>query len=218
MGTRDPEWLQGQTTSDCRALVWSNVSERQFCVLPSYPDGNRMAKPHYAMYGRALSDGEFYPIPPSMYLLRVVHGGPCAIAGYRESYRWEARAHGHDAYEVPIEMQTVGAVQIGSDSGGAVWDLEVSGVVAPEFVSREWATNGHEPTVFYPDAKLWYPFLCRNMAGVYESPETQLVLPRWRLPRGYSTAPVVTEFDHILRQVTVRGASSRLWARPAGTY
>ena len=96
------------------------MSAREFCVLPSYPDGNRMAKPHYALYGRALSDGEFYPIPPSMYLLRIVRGGSYEVAGYRESYRWEARAHGQDAYEVPIEMQTVGAVQIGSYSGGAV--------------------------------------------------------------------------------------------------
>ena len=58
MSDNDPAWLLGQTFSPCEALVWHEVHNRQFCVLPFFENGDRSGRQHYCMYGRARSDGE----------------------------------------------------------------------------------------------------------------------------------------------------------------
>ena len=136
MNRGDPAWLQGIVTSPWEALRWSSYDHRQFCVLPAYESGDVTGYPIYAMWGRALSDGKFYPIPPSMYRLKLAMCHPWD--GGRSWYRWTAHTHGHQPFCIPIEMQKVRALEIGrNDRGDPILELEVSGVVAPEFVSHE---------------------------------------------------------------------------------
>jgi hypothetical protein len=105
----------------------------------------------YAMWGRALSDGCFYPIAPSVYKLALTP--PEERNGDTQRYQWQARIHGHLAFNIPVEMQEVVAHWTGSTPGEA--RLAVSGPVAPEFVEAGWPHR--TSTVFYPDGSLWPP-------------------------------------------------------------
>ena len=106
------------------------------------------------MWGRALSDGLFYPIPPSMYRLALTECEPAADNS--KWYQWTAETHGHKRYCIPVEMQRIRAVQTGRDYlGDLILALEESPVVTPEFVEEGLASETNIPTNFYPDASLW---------------------------------------------------------------
>jgi hypothetical protein len=154
MDSGEPSWLLGLKTSPCAAYRWHDYSERQFFVLPFYPDGDRRQPEQYAMWGRALSDGLFYPIPPSMYRLALTECEPAADNS--KWYQWTAETHGHQRYCIPVEMQRIRAVQTGRDYlGDLILALEESPVVTPEFVEEGLASETNIPTNFYPDASLW---------------------------------------------------------------
>ena len=215
MSSGDPAWLQGIVTSPCEALRWSSYDYRQFCVLPAYERGDIMEYPIYAMWGRALSDGVFYPIPPSMYRLELVERTPWD--GERAWYQWVAHTHGHLPFCIPIEMQKVRALATGTTQhGDPSFDLEVSGVVTPEFVSRDW--NGDDaPTVFYPDVSLW-------LGEVEDSGGPDMGGEWFEEPCHYSpyhadhvTAPVYTNFDEIFNRVIIEEASTQRWTRPSSS-
>ena len=203
-------------TSPCEALRWSSYDHRQFCVLPAYECGDVTDYPIYAMWGRALSDGAFYPIPPSMYRLELVERTPWD--GEKAWYQWVAHTHGHLPFCIPIEMQKVRALEYGRNvRGDPLLDLEVSGVVTPEFVSREWDGDGSAPTVFYPDVSLW-------LGEVEISEGTDMGGEWFEEPCPYSpyhadlvTAPVYTNFDEIFNRVVLDEASTRRWTRPASS-
>ena len=105
MGTRDPTWLNGERESPSKVLMWRDQSHRQFCVLPAYEGGDSTRPAMYAMWGRALSDGCFYPIAPSVYKIALLPLGP--RNGGVQPYQWHARAHGDSAYGAHIDMQEV---------------------------------------------------------------------------------------------------------------
>jgi hypothetical protein len=120
MSTREPAWLQGSTSSPCSALAWSSYDERQFCVLPFlYIQISDCIneKPQYAMWGRTLSDGQFYLIPPSVYR-RELSSCDLSPDGI-QYYQWIAHTHGTLMHTVPVEMQKVRAVEVGREQGGA---------------------------------------------------------------------------------------------------
>ncbi len=104
----------------------------------------------FGMWGRALSDGCFYPIEPSVYKLTLTPIEDRDGVTVSLRYQWQARTHGHMAYSVPVKMQEVFAQWIGDEAR-----LPVSVPAAPEFVEHGWADR--EPTVFYPDGSLWAP-------------------------------------------------------------
>ena len=217
MNGRDPAWLQGETRSPCEALVWREVDERQFCVLPFYENDDRNEKPHYAMYGRALSDGRFYPIRPTMYYLTLAECG--AEPDGSVVYKWEARTHGHLPYSIPVHMQRVRSVEAGRDARGDVLrELEVTGPIAPEFVSPEdpEQPHGKELTVFYPDARLWWqdPF-GPHMAGLRPPEIPVRASPNFAEDQ---IAPVQAHFCTIFKQICVRSSSTTLWDRTAAPF
>ena len=116
MSASDPAWLQGLTPSPCSALAWENHDQRQFCVHPFYPNGNRDDLQRYAMRGRALSNGESYPVPPSTYRLDLVQCNPDPDG--TDWYQWNAQARGRAPYIVPIEMHKIRAEEYGRDPDG----------------------------------------------------------------------------------------------------
>ena len=93
-------------------------------------------------------------------------------------------------------------------------ELEVSGVVAPEFVSHKWEEAGSTPTVFYPDVSLWL--------GEVEISEGHEMGGKWiEAPLPYSpyhaervTAPASAFFDERFNRIFLEEASTRRWARP----
>lgn len=199
MGTRDPQWLNGQRESPSQSYMWHSQNHRQFCVLPSYEDGNRTGRMVYAMWGRALSDGCFYPVPPTMYrlALELIDQGN----GHTQTYQWVARTHGHLAYNIPVEMQEM--VVEWQNNGGR---FREPGPVAPGLVDVGFETEA-APTTFYPDRSLWSPELLEEE-------------DRGEIPVGIGggtaagyVAPVAIRFDEIFRQVDLWEASTRRWFR-----
>ena len=204
MGTRDPTWLNGERESPSQAYMWHDQSHRQFCVLPAYEGGDGTRPAMYAMWGRAQSDGCFYPVAPSVYKLALMPLGP--RNGGVQRYQWQTRTDGHLAFGVPIEMQEVVALWTEGTGGlDATARLEVTGPITPEFteVGGEFGT----PTVFYPDASLWAPD--RLEAGDFD----ELPMPLGRPEDMLQRAPVVAEFDAIFQQVYIRGVSTPRWRR-----
>jgi hypothetical protein len=198
MGTRDPTWLNGERESPSRARMWHDQSHRQFCVLPAYEGGDSTKPAMYAMWGRALSDGCFYPIAPSVYKLALT---PLEERnGNTQRYQWQARTHGHLAFNTPVEMQEVVAHWSGNEAR-----LAVTGPVAPEFVEGGWALR--TPTVFYPDGSLWAP------DRLEEGESDELPMPISRDADPLQRAPVVAEFDTTFLQVYIRGVSTPSWRR-----
>ena len=198
MGTRDPTWLNGERESPSRARIWHDQSHRQFCVLPAYEGGDSTKPAMYAMWGRALSDGCFYPIAPSAYKLALT---PLEERnGNTQRYQWQARTHGHLAFNTPVEMQEVVAVWTGNEAR-----LAVTGPVAPEFVEEGWTLR--TPTVFYPDGSLWAP------DRLAEGESDELPMPISRDADPLQRAPVVAEFDTTFLQVYIRGVSTPYWRR-----
>ena len=213
MSTSDPAWLQGLTSSPCSAQIWQDYDQRQFCVLPFYADGDRSEPPRYAMWGRALSNNRFYPVPPSMYRLDLVQCNPDSEGV--DWYQWNAQVHGKAPYCVPVEMQKVRAVECGRDEDNdPILDLEVSSVITPEFVEDRWGYDpnfGLTPTDFYPDVSLWSRDLLISTMGDDWFPDLPSPMgDHWVI---YPVAPVETHFCPIFKQISIRSSSTRLWDR-----
>ncbi len=73
MDGTDPRWLRGIIHSTCYVQRWHDESDRQLCVLPFY-DNDVAIQGHerYMLWGRALSDKKFYPMPFNWYTLDLV--------------------------------------------------------------------------------------------------------------------------------------------------
>ena len=194
----DPAWLRGRTTSQSAVLRWHSEPERQFCVLPFY-EGNVIEPGHerYALWGRALSDGQFYPIPPSMYGLEL--GQSLTEPG---RYIWAAHINGAASRGIPMELETVSATV---NAAGRVY-LEPGDVVTPEFVEQNARAAGYQPTVFYPDAELW----SREPARTWYSEEPTPLSHSHT--DAYFVAPVETYLNSA-RVLGIRPVSTALWDR-----
>ena len=180
-------------------------------MLPFYPDGDRRQPEQYAMWGRALSDGLFYPIPPSMYRLAPTECEPAADNS--KWYQWTAETHGHQRYCIPVEMQRIRAVQTGRDYlGDPILALEESPIVTPEFVEEGLASETNIPTNFYPDASLWESAAVKAEHWFPETPSA--MCGSWV---DIPIAPVETYFCSCFQQICLRAATSRLWDRAGRT-
>jgi hypothetical protein len=195
---QDPEWLQGQTSSPSSVLRWHSEAERQFCVLPFYEGGIREpGRERYALWGRALSDGRFYPIPPSMYGLELDQ----SITD-RGRYIWAVYVNGHLPRSVPMELATV---SVTVTAAGRV-HLEVGDVVTPEFVEERAQEAGYRPTLFYPDRDLWSD---EPRDGQFPEEPTPLGNSH---PDAYFVAPVET-YLNAYQVLGIRPVTTALWNR-----
>ena len=135
--------------------MWHDVDERQFYAQPFYENDDRTGKPHYAMYGRALSDGRFYPNPPTMYHLTLTE---CGAEADGESSTDGRRGHTDTCHSPSLSRcSESGRWRQGKMRGATSSVISKSrGQSHPNFISPEdpEQQHGREPTVFYPDTRL----------------------------------------------------------------
>ena len=213
MSASDPAWLQGLTPSPCSALAWENHDQRQFCVLPFYPNGNRDDLQRYAMRGRALSNGESYPVPPSTYRLDLVQCNPDPDG--TDWYQWNAQARGRAPYIVPIEMHKIRAEEYGRDPDGTrswISKYPLSSHLNSWKIGGDMILVSHSgPTEFYPDVSLWSSDLLIYTMGDDWFPEPPSAMgERWD---ERPVALVETHLCPIFKQSGIRGPTARLWDR-----
>ncbi len=111
------EWRAGEPQSGIHVARSESPTVLRFAFLRR---GRQHETCHYAMWGRALTDGRFYPIAPSVCKLALT---PLEERnGDTQRYQWLARTHGHLAFSIPIEMQEVVAYWTGNEA-----HLSVSG-------------------------------------------------------------------------------------------
>lgn len=139
------EWLAGESQSGIHVKRSESLTVLRIARLRR---GDSTKPAMYAMWGRALSDGCFYPIAPSVYTLALTLLEE--RNGNTQRYQWKARTHGHMTFNIPVAMQEVAAHWTGNEAR-----LAVSGPVAPELVEAGWPLC--TPTVFYPGGSLWTP-------------------------------------------------------------
>ncbi len=126
-------------------------------MLPFY-EGNRVeqGRERYLLWGRALSDGKFYPIPTWWYSLDLV-------PDLREDvslYQWVCQVY--DFSRIPVRMELNSQVPLRHRSG-EVYALTVdeeTDIITPEPVQGSKGTEERPRTVFYPDTSLWCDLRC----------------------------------------------------------
>ena len=131
---------------------------RQFVVLPFYENGDvEQGGERYMLWGRALSDGILYPIPPQWYTMCLCfhstyppEGPPC--------YRWVV----HTAHEVSghagqgrLDLNVMFAIINDRLCTAMLCNHAEDEIFTPEPVQRSRGTAARPSTVFYPDAGLW---------------------------------------------------------------
>ncbi len=125
MNNAQPLWLRGQTDSPCSVRRWTEGYARQFTVLPFYEDN--IAQPgreRYMLWGRALSDDCFYPIPSDWYSMHLVQAN--YSIGY---YQWVCRCDSGGRTRMELNEQEAlidpdsGAVSLAVDADGDIVKL-----------------------------------------------------------------------------------------------
>ncbi len=154
------------------------------------------------LWGRALSDDGFYPIPPDWYSMHLVQ------ANYNIGcYQWVCRC---DIGRTRMELNEQEAL-IDPDSG-VVWlavDTERD-IITPEPVKASLATIDRPATLFYPDVGLW---TSRRRS---DDPNDDLHLEPRRLQSlpweggCFGPVEVLTRGEQGLG---IQGVSTRLWNR-----
>jgi hypothetical protein len=171
----DPSWLLGHVASPSYVQRWVDETDRQFCVLPFYENNNTLpGDERYMLWGRALSDKRFYPVPFAWYSLDLVRvPRRFRDAGDRRDhplrttphYRWVAQVElhqAHDGYGAPrMELNTYDQLDealVGI--GVAALAIGQRDIVTPEqraeLVSYGNATAESPCTAFYPDCSLFH--------------------------------------------------------------
>ena len=135
--------------------------DRQFCVLPFYENNNTLpGVERYMLWGRALSDKRFYPVPFSWYSLDLVREWYRPVRTAPQQYRWIARVelqHHRDGYGAPqVELNKYDQLDEASAGiGVAALSIGHSVPVTPEPIPYGSATEESPCTVFYPDCGLF---------------------------------------------------------------
>ncbi len=130
MDDSDPEWLHGVNRSSCRVQRWHDESDRQFCVLPFYENNVVVqGRERYMLWGRAVSDERFYPIPPIWYSLDLV---PHRIK-VSEHYQWVCQVEPNRSKPIRMEFNSYAELSR-PGAGGRQAALAIGGrdVVTPE--------------------------------------------------------------------------------------
>ncbi len=173
-------------------------------MLPFY-EGNRVeqGRERYLLWGRALSDGEFYPIPTRWYALDLV-------PDLREDvswYQWVCQVSNFSP--TPIRMELNGQVPLNHPSG-EVYALKVdeaTDIITPELVQ---GSKGERPfTVFYPDTGLWSDRRCEvsRRLGGRQKPVHITERP---LEGYYAPVEICARSSQVLG---LRSVSTNLWSR-----
>jgi hypothetical protein len=206
MSNAQPLWLRGQKDSYCMVQRWTEEHDRQFAVLPFYEDN--VAQPGrecYMLWGRALSDWGYYPIPHdwySMHLVRANYNIGC--------YQWVCRSN---VGRTRMELNEQEAL-IDPDSGIArlVVDTEHD-IVTPEPVQASLATVDRPATLFYPDVDLWTSLRRSDdpCDGLHLEPRRLQHLP-WE-GGCFGPVEVISQGEQGLG---IQGVSTRLWNRSSG--
>ncbi len=152
----DSSWLSGHVGSLSYVQCWHEETERQFCVLPFYEnDVPIQREERYMLWGRALSDKKFYPLPFSWYTLDLVRlwDSPRASTPY---YHWAANVELQSM--LPHRMELNDYDQLVQQEAGirtAALAIGPRDVVTPEPVQLSRGTEEFPCTAFYPDCGLF---------------------------------------------------------------
>jgi hypothetical protein len=208
MNGSDPTWLLGQRWSESSVLRWREKDHRQFCVLPFY-EGNRVeqGRERYFLWARALSDGEFYPIPTWWYSLDLV-------PDLREPedvslYQWVCQVS--NFCPTPIRMELNKQVPLIHPSG-EVYALtvdEATDIITPEPVQGSKGTAERPHTVFYPDTGLWSDHQCVVSQRLDGRQEPRHITER-PLEGYYAPVEICARSSQVLG---LRSVSTNLWSR-----
>jgi hypothetical protein len=108
------------------------------------------------LWGRALSDGRFYPIPPNWYTLDLVP------RRFRDPvfYEWVAQVELNDSQPLRMELNQYEQLVL-PEAGIGTAALAIGGrhIATPEPVQYSRRTAERPCTKFYPDCGLWNPAL-----------------------------------------------------------
>ncbi len=157
MNDSDPAWLRGQTRSESSVLRWREEDDRQFCVLPFY-EGYRVeqGRERYLLWGRALSDGRFYPIPTWWYTLDLVPD----LREHVSLYQWVCQVYALAPTNIRMELNSQTPLRHRSREVYALTVEAETDIITPEPVQGSKGTEERPHTVFYPDTSLWCDLRC----------------------------------------------------------
>ena len=157
----EPAWLRGETRSwqrEARVQRWEHEESRQFMVLPFYEnDVVVRGAERYMLWGRALSDGRMYPIPPEWYVMRLAFE-EVYPPGAEATYRWICMVAdwvSGGVGQAKLVLNTMAAVIDDKNCTARLCVHESCEIISPEPIQRSLGTPERPATVFYPDAGLW---------------------------------------------------------------
>ncbi len=210
MNDSDPTWLRGALWSECSVLRWREENHRQFCVLPFY-EGNRVeqSRERYLLWGRALSDGKFYPIPTWWYALDLV---PDLREGV-SWYQWVCQVSNFSPTPIRMELNGQAPLDHPNREVRALKVDEDTDILTPEPVQGSKGTADRPFTIFYPDTSLWSDSRCevsRRLGGRQEP-----VHISERPLEGYyarAQAEICARSSH-WQVLGLRSVSTNLWSR-----
>ena len=137
---------------------WAHEESRQFMVLPFYEnDVVVLGKERYMLWGRALSDGKLYPIPPDWYVLQLAFARMYPFSN-QPIFRWSCMvAHwaSGGVGQARLELNTMEPVFDDEACTARLVVHEDSEIITPEPIQRSLGTREKPATIFYPDAGLW---------------------------------------------------------------
>jgi hypothetical protein len=158
----DPSWLLGHVASLSHIQRWEDDFDRQFCVLPFYENNNTLpGDERYMLWGRALSDKKFYPVPFPWYSLDLVREWDRPVRTAPQQYRWIARVelqHRPNGYgAIQMELNKYDHLdEAWAGIGVAALSIGHRDPVTPEPIPYGSATEESPCTVFYPDCGLFH--------------------------------------------------------------
>jgi hypothetical protein len=216
----EPLWLRGEKESkqgEARVQRVEHEEARQFVVLPFYENGDvEPGEERYMLWGRALSDGILYPIPPHWYTMCLCfhstyppEGPPC--------YRWVVHtapeASGH-AGQGRLDLNVMSAFINDKYCTAQLRVHAEDEIFTPEPVQRSRGTAERPATVFYPDAGLWsnLPRIPAEISG-----PTTFALDPYSLESTGTASPgvcgPVEVFWDGVQVIRIRAASTSNWNR-----
>jgi hypothetical protein len=204
MNGSDPTWLRSQRWSEGTVLRWREEDHRQFCVLP-FSEWYKDASLHYLLWGRALSDREFYPIPTWWYSLDLVPDRREDVS----LYQWVCQVSNFSP--TPFRMELNKQVPLIHPSG-EVYALtvdEAMDIITPEPVQGSKGTAERPHTVFYPDTSIWSDHRC-VVSQRLDGRQEPLHITERPIEVYYSPVDICARSSQVLG---LRSVSTNLWSR-----
>ncbi len=153
----DPRWLRGNIRSLCYVQRWHDEMDRQFWMLPFYEDNVPIqGLERYMLWGRALSDKKFYPIPFSWHTLDLVRLWDSHDRTGSPYYHWVANVELDSMLPQRMELNDYDQlVRPEAGIGTAALAIGARDVITPEPVQFSRRTEEIPCTAFYPDCGLF---------------------------------------------------------------